>query len=257
MMDLDRHNKYREEYNPEGSEMRDLQMTALGILLEFDRICNKHNIKYILSSGTLLGAVRHGGFVPWDDDVDVEMLSTEYKKLMRVLDDELPDIYETHSNSNDAYYTLSFMKIRHKEKMIHGKHKSVLLFNKNGIFIDVFVVKKSSKVIFQIARAVLDFMVRRPLLRKILPKWRMRLAWGFVHNAVYPLLNLIDKFIPGKLRYTLGNVFRETKEKSYFVDIIKIDFEGYPLSAPREYKDYLTTHFGDYNEVVIYNHTTL
>ena len=64
-------------FNPEGSVLRLHQMKMLRILEFVDRVCRKHGIRYWLSSGTLLGAVRHGGFIPWDDDMDIEMLLTE------------------------------------------------------------------------------------------------------------------------------------------------------------------------------------
>lgn len=64
----------RERFNPDGSDLRRYQMRLLEILLFIDSVCRKHGINYWLSSGTCLGAVRHGGFIPWDDDIDVEML---------------------------------------------------------------------------------------------------------------------------------------------------------------------------------------
>ncbi len=65
---------YREKYNPDGSRLRCLQLGMLEILKYIDKVCSENNISYWLSSGTCLGAVRHGGFIPWDDDVDIEML---------------------------------------------------------------------------------------------------------------------------------------------------------------------------------------
>ena len=81
----------RKRFNPEGSMLRRQQMRMLEILLEVDRICKKHDIPYWLSSGTLIGAMRHDGFIPWDDDLDIEMLRSDYLRLMEVLPKELPD----------------------------------------------------------------------------------------------------------------------------------------------------------------------
>lgn len=67
----------REKYNPDGSILRQHQLKMLDILIIIDRICKKHGIKYWISDGTLLGAVRHGGFIPWDDDLDIQMMRKE------------------------------------------------------------------------------------------------------------------------------------------------------------------------------------
>ena len=64
----------RVKYNPDGSILRQHQLKMLDILIVIDGICKKHGIKYWISDGTLLGAVRHGGFIPWDDDLDIQMM---------------------------------------------------------------------------------------------------------------------------------------------------------------------------------------
>lgn len=112
----------RTQYNPDGSHLRNIQLVSLDILKEIDRICQKCDIKYILSSGTLLGAVRHGGFIPWDDDVDIEMLKEEFDKFLSVLPEELSKDYVLHSYANDPYFIHSFIKIREKKIDVPGVH---------------------------------------------------------------------------------------------------------------------------------------
>ena len=255
MINIETHNKLRAKYNPEGSPMRDLQMTALDILIEFDKICIKHGIKYILSSGTLLGAIRHGGFIPWDDDIDVEIEIGDYKKLIKIMADELSNTYEIHSHDDDINYINTFIKIRHKEKTVTETHKVAKLFNKQGIYIDIFIVEKTSNIIFIISKELMGSLLRRPMYRKPLPAWRIKLAWGFIHNFIFPIFRAINKITKGNLRYTLGSSFKEVKKRDYFDDIIRIEFEGQMLNAPRMYEDYLTTHYGDYMDIPNVKHS--
>ena len=79
----------REKYNPDGSAIRDAQLHMLNILKCVDGICRKHNIPYWLSSGTLLGAVRHQGFIPWDNDIDIEMPVEDYKRFLQTYSSNL------------------------------------------------------------------------------------------------------------------------------------------------------------------------
>ena len=71
------------KYNPDGSDLRRMQMRMLDMLKEVDRICKKYDIPYWLSGGTLLGSVRHGGFIPWDDDLDIELMEDDFQRFER------------------------------------------------------------------------------------------------------------------------------------------------------------------------------
>ena len=81
----------RAAYNPDGSDLRRHQLVMLDMLIWLDSLCLRHEIPYWLSSGTLLGAVRHGGFIPWDDDVDIELMLPDYLRLIKAIADEAPD----------------------------------------------------------------------------------------------------------------------------------------------------------------------
>lgn len=111
----------REKYNPEGSDLRRMQMKMLDILTEVDKICKKHDIPYWLAGGTLLGAVRHGGFIPWDDDLDIELMREDYLKLIPLLRKELPEKFVVQTNKTDKNYFLTFAKVRDTQSTISRK----------------------------------------------------------------------------------------------------------------------------------------
>ena len=123
----------RFKYNPDGSLLREHQLRMLEMLDYFDKLCKKNGIRYWLSSGTCLGAIRHGGFIPWDDDVDIEMLRSDYIKLEKIFKETNEYILQTWRN--DKYYCLSFAKMRDKRTQIYNS-----LFKYKGIFIDILVI---------------------------------------------------------------------------------------------------------------------
>lgn len=93
-------------------EHRKLQLIELELLEEVDRICDKYNIQYILDSGSLLGAVRHKGFIPWDDDADISMTRSEYEKFCKVCTEELKGSNFFFQNDNtDKYYRWGYGKL--------------------------------------------------------------------------------------------------------------------------------------------------
>ena len=119
-----------------GIALRTLQLLELKVLLELKRICDKHQIKYFLAWGTLLGAVRHRGFIPWDDDIDVGMLRSEYAKFLTVCNDELSQEYYLQTFESDSGYANSHAKIRlNGTEYLEPANKDIL--EHKGIFIEV------------------------------------------------------------------------------------------------------------------------
>ena len=94
------------------STMREIQLCTLTILKEVVRICNKHNLTYYLSSGTLLGAIRHKGFIPWDNDIDIEMPIEDYRKFLRIAPKEISSDFFVQTYRSDKNYNLAWTQVR-------------------------------------------------------------------------------------------------------------------------------------------------
>ena len=133
--------------------LRRLQLTQLDILRVIDSFCNKEGIQYSLYAGTLLGAVRHQGFIPWDDDLDICMERSEYEHFLQAWDRDPPEGYLLQNKENTPTFTQSFTKIR-------KKHSTFLQYDweagkyHTGIFVDVFPIDrmptgKTGKALFQ------------------------------------------------------------------------------------------------------------
>ena len=113
MIDKQMQDSLRAKYNPDGSQLRELQLRQLEMLKFLDEVCRKHDLKYWLSYGTCLGAIRHGGFIPWDDDIDVEMPRTDYIKLQKILRAMPSCRYILQNAKSDQEFLLPFFKLRH------------------------------------------------------------------------------------------------------------------------------------------------
>lgn len=103
----------KEKYNPEGSVLRKMQLRMLDMLLYIDKVCKEQNIEWRLDSGNVLGAVRHGGFIPWDDDVDIVLTPKEFKKLVKYLKDNPHHQFVLQDNETDkGFYSPNWAVLR-------------------------------------------------------------------------------------------------------------------------------------------------
>lgn len=117
--------------------LRQHQLVLLSMLKELDLICRKHNIKYILFSGTALGAVRHGGFIPWDDDLDVIMFRDEYERFLSVAEKELSSEYYLQKEFSE-HWPCFFSKIRKNNTAYIEKTVPKDPLQHQGVYIDIF-----------------------------------------------------------------------------------------------------------------------
>lgn len=120
------------------NQLKKIQQLELKIAIEVKRICEKNGIKYFLIGGTLLGAVRHGGFIPWDDDMDIGMMREEYNRFLNICKTDLGSEFFLQTWDTDPEYPFSFAKIRLKGTRFVEEFASEVKGRENGIFIDIF-----------------------------------------------------------------------------------------------------------------------
>ncbi|KTD09108.1 LicD family protein (phosphorylcholine metabolism) [Legionella gratiana] len=134
-------NPYSAESAFSDGRLRQAQLKMLAMLEVIDSICLKHNLDYWLDAGTLLGAVRHQGFIPWDDDVDIAMPRASYEQFLRVAPEEIPDFMWLQTiHSDPGYFNMATpLKIRDRCSRFIEKHEKGNEPYVQGIFIDVFV----------------------------------------------------------------------------------------------------------------------
>lgn len=242
-------------YNPEGSELRMLQLKMLAILKTVTGIADKHNIPYWLSGGTLLGASRHGGFIPWDDDVDIELLRSDYKRLLRVLKSELPaDLYL--QTPSDRGYRLLFSKVRDRNSTVYEEDDSLDHYKEKGIFIDIFPEERSYKWL----KTIVDFFYGRAYrrLKRGHPFQSLKFFYEFsLSLLLYPVGFALMHFArvvcaitcPNHILHSYGIGNTTNHDAYYMYPLGKITFEGFVFSAPGNSDAYLTKQYGNYRTV--------
>lgn len=235
--------KLRERYNPEGTLLRMGQLRMLDILKAVDAICRAHNIPYWLSSGTLLGAVRHGGFIPWDDDLDIEMLREDYLRLLPLLRKELPEEFMLQDRESDKDYPYLYAKVRDKHSCVEEDY--IFKSKHKGCFIDIFPLERSPYFLFRIANRLYVNLCHYKVYR-FRPIYELNRA--LLTRVVFPMFRAwVSLFHPhSDYHHTLGMVFKAERRDEELFPLREITFERHVFYAPHNVHNYLTRMFGDY-----------
>lgn len=252
--------KLKARFNPDGSPLCRMQQRMKEMLIEFDRICRRHNIPYWLSSGTLLGCVRHGGFIPWDDDLDVEMLRSDYDRLVKILPSELPDWLVLQTPDTDSGYFFCFAKLRDKRSRMSEINRYDRIFENQGIFIDIFPFEPSPRWLHWITCRTMGFCYKvmntpRNTDEQARRKVRRILWWN--RYVLFPVCRLISFLLPRRyVRYGYGIPFSDIRDLREIFPLTQALFENLEMPIPGDSKAYLRRKFGNWRSLPDLTHLT-
>lgn len=240
--------------------LREIQLYKLKMLKDVTRICRKHEIKYYLYGGTLLGAVRHKGFIPWDDDVDIALFWDDYCKLMKIMKRELSNKYFIQNAYTEKKYPLTFTQIRvNGTTSMPIKESGVDMHW--GICIDIFPLIRvfSNPTLFSIQSRFLmigQFLLLKDyyLNKKVELSWKLKLLFAIPnklrHLIYYMILMLFAKQpIPEKYvsAYCSAKLNKDLNYQDW-METINITFEDTDFLCPKNYDRVLKKMYGSYWE---------
>ena len=232
----------------------------LGIAKEFDAICTKHNIPYYMLGGTMLGAIRHKGFIPWDDDMDFGVPRENYEELMHFLENELPERYKCFTYKNNKAVKSPFAKITDTATRINDPRIDLPIEEQIGVNIDIFPLDYCEPNDRRIKKIHRIEKIRQIIFINPPEKNNLKLFVKRILRMLSPVSNIYltnkSNRIASKLKKgcCLANVFGRWKEK----EIIPIDwygvgtryaFENVTLCGIKEYDKYLTQLYKDYMQL--------
>lgn len=247
--------------------IEEIQKILLDIYKSVDEICKRHDWIFFLAGGSALGAVRHRGFIPWDDDLDLIMPREDYEKFAKIAKDELPDYLKltwierlNHYRIEDTRYEME-LNIAYKQSVNAGE--------KSFVFVDLQpldgVPKCMALRIFHCAKVMFYRMAYRMCDSKKICIEPWRHVWELILIAVLKKLpflfrneeKLQKKFNKSMQKYSYSNceyvadfvgkyLFRDIYPKKWWEPGIKADFEDVQVRIPSEYDRYLTRIYGNY-----------
>ncbi len=250
----------------------EIKSVELEILIYIDKLCRENNINYSLDGGTLIGAVRHKGFIPWDDDIDIVLMRDDYNRLLNLLRKD--DRYTTFIPGETENYFYGFAKVTDKRTIMRGTaFEQKLHFPSMGVFVDIFALDNIEKK---------DLPENIKQIKGLLNKAIIANRSGDYYFSDSKFKDAIKKviFIPQHILYSkhstafwmakaikmaemhlgenteyLGDYFGELTvngrkkhlwPRSIFNGYTEKEFEGHNLMVFSEYDKYLRILFGDY-----------
>ena len=240
---------------------KELQNIELEMLVTVDKICQQLGINYFMVGGTLLGAVRHKGFIPWDDDIDIGMMRSDYEKFLVNAPKLLPQGLFLQSLHTELKCPYNFAKIRNSNTTYI--ETSIKHFDINhGMFIDVFpfdyyptnkhVKKRNNKILSFISRKVNNSydLEPKPVYTRmgIIANRISEIVFKDVRSALLAREKIYKSVRKTSLITNYSGAWgeREIVPIEWFSDFVELEFEGHLFKAPKNYDKYLRNVYGDY-----------
>ncbi len=247
----------------------------LRILKEIDRICRKYKIKYMLDAGTLLGAVRHRGFIPWDDDADVAFTRSNYDAFMKVVRRELPDSMELVApdsfKKHQGFYDFT-ARVVYKRSRLHTDSPEMDYYEGklNHLWVDLFTIDElpQGEAAAQVTRLLHKAVYGMAMGHRYRLDFR---KYSLFHKCAVGGLAAVGRFVPMKALFFLQRAIalKDRKGKSsrlYYSNyqpdylyvvlqrewcehVVDVDFEGVKLMAPSHWDEVLTWIYGEYKKL--------
>lgn len=251
-----------------GKDFRKMQLTELDMLVEFDKVCRKYNINYVLFGGSLLGAVRHQGYIPWDDDADIGMLREDYETFKKHKDEMNPNICFFQDHDTDPEYRWGYGKLR-RTGSTYIRVGQEHLKCKTGIFVDVFPMDDIPlSIIGQIFQDLHCYCLRKILWSEVAKEntvgfWKIwftilsKIPADFAFHGYEKYSKKSSNSSPNRVRClgfpATGMLYKKNPlserygmPKSWFTDRAEFMFEGKKLFSSKDYDTVLKYIYGDY-----------
>lgn len=246
----------KKKYNPEGSELRKAQYRMLEMLCYIDKVCKEHSITYWLDSGTLLGAVRHGGFIPWDDDTDICMPESDAKRFKKVMLSQYSDCeFVLQCRETDPGFFGAWLVIRDRKSEYLQDSNLHRARKYRGLQVDIFIVKNHNMpILHKIASALEDRLIARPLRKYSFSKllaFSCQMWYGVNYGILFRFFNVISMLFSGKeyFTFTYGTCFKDSHLIESIFPLQRLTFEGREFNVPKNADKYLTESYGDWRRI--------
>lgn len=237
----------------ESGTVRKIQKSQYYLLENFDRFCKEHDLRYTLDFGTILGAVRHEGFIPWDDDIDVAMLRDEYNKFLSLAGESLNEDIFVQNYHTDPEFIHSFTRLRLNNTLaIQDDWKNLKAHH--GIFIDIFVYDVMAEDEISCQRHADEIRtIQEEKMKYVLGDTADESNLKVLNHLQTEVMTRFNKEIT-KEKYVahmtqgLESYYPTRRKVSDFEDIILMKFEHDKFPVPANYESILKYNYGDYME---------